>query len=191
MRKLCILIIFDIQLSLFAVKNASIIVKDVLFKNFLYIKNVMDKVKELYNIDIKENEIRYLDNALLAILLKDKTSGKNLIWATDTYAWRGIGFEPQDFITIKSITGLHGNIIKPRTEKSQKEQRQRIKNKAEVFTPSWVCNRQNNLVDNAWFGRENIFNIETVNGWQTKTEKVLFPDTVFVRIRQVHPGRKG
>ncbi len=135
----------------------------------------MDKVKELYNIDIKENTIRHLDDALLAILLKDKSSGKTLIWATDTYAWRGVGFEPQDYITAKAITGLRGNIIKPRTEKSQKEQRQRIKNKAEVFTPSWVCNRQNNLVDNAWFDRDNVFNIETAQGWQTNSDKIVFP----------------
>ncbi len=135
----------------------------------------MDKVKEIYDIDIKENAIRHLDNALLAILLKDKSSGQNLIWATDTYAWRGIGFDPQDYITVKAITGLRGNIIKPRTEKSQKEQRQRIKNKAEVFTPSWVCNRQNNLVDNAWFGRVNVFNIETAQGWQTNRDKIAFP----------------
>ena len=41
----------------------------------------MDAIKELYNIDIKENYIRDLDAALLAILIKDKSSGKNIIWA--------------------------------------------------------------------------------------------------------------
>lgn len=136
----------------------------------------MDKVKEIYDIDIKENAIWHLDNTLLAILLKDKSSGQNLIWGTDTYAWRGSKFEPQDYITVKAITGLRGNIIKPRTEKSQKEQRQRIKNKAEVFTPSWVCNKQNNLIDSAWFDRENVFNTEIENGWQTVSGKIIFPN---------------
>lgn len=136
----------------------------------------MDTIKELYNIDIKENYIRDLDEALLAILLKDKSSGKNIIWATDTYVSRGIGFRPQDEITLKAITGIYGNIIKPRTEKSKKEQQQRIKNKAEVFTPSWVCNKQNNLVDNAWFGRENVFNTESEKGWTTNTDKIVFPE---------------
>lgn len=136
----------------------------------------MDILKELYNIDIKENYIRDLDEALLAILLKDKSSGENLIWATDTYASRGFGFRPQDHITLKAITGIYGNVIKPRTEKSKKEQQQRIKNKAEVFTPSWVCNKQNNLVDNAWFGRENVFNIESEKGWTATAEKVLFSE---------------
>ena len=41
----------------------------------------MDKIKELYNIDIKENFIKHLDDALLSILLKDRSSSKNLIWA--------------------------------------------------------------------------------------------------------------
>jgi hypothetical protein len=31
---------------------------------------------------------------------------------------------------------------------------------AEVFTPSWICNAQNNLIDNTWFGRDNVFNKE-------------------------------
>lgn len=136
----------------------------------------MNVIKELCNIDIKENYIRDLDGALLAILLKDKSSGENLIWATDTYISRGVGFGPQDYITQKVITGIYGNVIKPRTEKSKKEQQQRIKNKAEVFTPSWVCNKQNNLVDSTWFGRENVFNIETEKGWTTNHDKIVFPE---------------
>lgn len=146
----------------------------------LYIQNkatTMDLIQEQNVVDIKENYIKHLDDALLSILLKDKTSGKNLIWATDTYAWRGIGFDPQDYITVKAITGKCGNVIKPRTEKSKKEQQQRIKNKAEVFTPSWVCNKQNNLVDNAWFGRENVFNSETEKGWTPTLEKIIFSET--------------
>ena len=38
-----------------------------------------------YKIDIKENYIYQLDAKLLAILLLDKSSGKNIIWATDNY----------------------------------------------------------------------------------------------------------
>lgn len=136
----------------------------------------MDKIQELYNIDIKENFIKHLDDALLSILLKDRSSGKNLIWATDTYISHGVGFGSQDYIAQTQITGKRGSIIKPRTEKSKKEQQQRIKNKAEVFTPSWVCNRQNNLIDNAWFGRENVFNTETEKGWTINPDKVSFPE---------------
>lgn len=41
----------------------------------------MDKTQ----IDIKENYLYRLDHELLAILLKDRSSGKNTIWATDNY----------------------------------------------------------------------------------------------------------
>lgn len=136
----------------------------------------MDLIREQNATDVKENYIKHLNNALLSILLKDKTSGKNLIWATDTYAWRGRGFGPQDHITTKAVTGKRGNVIKPRTEKSKTEKQQRIKNNAEVFTPAWICNKQNNLVDNAWFGRENVFNTEIGKEWITATDKILFPE---------------
>ena len=33
-----------------------------------------------------------------------------------------------------------------------------------MFTPSWVCNAQNNLIDDAWFGRKGVFNEEITKG---------------------------
>ena len=126
-------------------------------------------------IDIKENYIYRLDNELMTILLRDKSSGKNIIWATDNYSSRGFGYQSYDYITIEAITGYHGNIIKPRSEKSKKEQTDRIRDKAEVFTPSWICNKQNNLVDNAWFGTDFVFNAETEKTWIATTEPIVFP----------------
>mgnify|MGYP003298893635 CR=1 FL=1 len=75
---------------------------------------------EKNKIDIKENYIYRLDNELLTILLRDRSSGKNIIWATDNYSSRGCGYQSYDYITVEAITGYHGNIIKPRTEKSKK-----------------------------------------------------------------------
>jgi hypothetical protein len=51
---------------------------------------------------------------------------------------------------------------------------------AEVFTPSWICNAQNNLVDNSWFGKEGVFNKEIVlknktKSWETTKDKIIFP----------------
>ncbi len=125
-------------------------------------------------VDIKENYIYSLNDTILNILLKDRSSRKNIIWATDNYRDFGQGYQEDDYITIKSITGKNGEVIKPRIEKTKEEQINRIRNKAEVFTPSHVCNKQNNLIDNEWFGRQNIFNIETENGWFTVEEKVKF-----------------
>ena len=130
---------------------------------------------EKNKIDIKENYIYNLDVELLKILLKDRSSNKNIIWATDNYSSHGCGYQSCDYITVEAITGYHRSIIKPRTEKSKKEQTDRIRNKAEVFTPSWICNKQNNLVDNAWFGTDFVFNEETDKTWIATTEPIVFP----------------
>lgn len=131
---------------------------------------------EMNRVDIKENGIHSLDSKILRFLLKDKTTRKNIIWATEEYARYGGGYGFGDEITIASITGMYGTVIRPRIEKNKAEQSLRSKDKAEVFTPSWVCNKQNNLVDNAWFGRENVFNVETDRGWRTNTETIIFPE---------------
>lgn len=126
-------------------------------------------------IDIKENYVYKLDNELLEILLKDRSSKKNIIWATDNYAYKGFGYQSSDEISIMTITGHKGGVVKPRTEKSKEEKVDRIRNKAEVFTPSWLCNKQNNLVDNAWFGTDPVFNEEKDKTWIATTEPIAFP----------------
>ena len=128
------------------------------------------------NIDIKENDLLKIDRSLLEILLKDKTSGKNIIWATDNYSKYGELYTSDKEIKIELITGEHGGIIKPRTKKSKEEQQKRVRQKAEVFTPSWVCNLQNNLVDEVWFGRKDVFNAQKEHLWETTKEKIQFSD---------------
>ena len=106
-------------------------------------------------------------------LLKDKTTKQNIIFATDIYENLGIDAKRQ-------LTGelLLGNSfcenIRPRVEKSLEEQAERTKKKAEVFTPSWICNKMNNHCDTEWFGRENVFNYETDKGWKVNGEPVKF-----------------
>ena len=124
--------------------------------------------------DIKENDLLKIDRSLLEILLQDKTTGKNIIWATDNYAKLGNGFAFKNEITIELITGERGGVIKPRTQKSKQEQQQRVRQKAEVFTPSWVCNMQNNLADEAWFGCKDVFNREKEKSWETTGWKIKF-----------------
>ena len=57
------------------------------------------------NIDIKENYIYQLDSKLLAILRMDKSSGKNIIWATDNYAERGLVYKQVEFISLIKTDG--------------------------------------------------------------------------------------
>jgi len=135
-------------------------------------KDLEKLISSKEKIDVKENTILKLDSELLSILLKDQTTNKNIIWATDNYD--KYGYKSNSNITITSITGKYGNVIKPRTEKNKEEQQSRIKDKAEVFTPSWVCNKQNNLVDEAWFGYKDVFNIEKDKTWTSTKEKIDF-----------------
>ena len=121
-----------------------------------------------------ENGMQNLNLDILSVLLLDKTTKKNIIWATEGYASLGEGYGFSDEITIEAITGRNKAILKPRNEKTREERDSRSKDKAEVFTPSWICNKQNNLVDAAWFGRNDVFNQENDLGWTTTTEKVAF-----------------
>ena len=43
---------------------------------------------------------------VLAVLLKDRTTGHNLIWATDDYAERGDGFAANDEMRVKQIVDV-------------------------------------------------------------------------------------
>ena len=74
---------------------------------------------------------------LLSLLLKDKTTGENIIWATDMHS---------SFMDEEDIL-LHSEAIRPRVEKSLDEQATRTKKKAEVFTPTWVYSRMNDNLD--------------------------------------------
>ena len=125
--------------------------------------------------DIDINEKYLLDNypEILDLLLIDNTTKKNIIWATDSYKRRGYYFN--DNMTPYVIGSK--NFIKPRSQKSRKEQSKRSKDNAEVFTPSWICNKQNNLIDEAWFGTSDVFNKELEdNTWITNTNKIVFPE---------------
>ena len=134
-------------------------------------------------IDILEDDILELSPLLLKTLLKDQSvsiyQGKetNIFWATNDYAELGAGFGYYDQIAPEKITGKYGTIIQPRIKKSREIQQKRIADKAEVFTPIWICNKQNNLIDSAWFGRENVFNIETNDRiWITNESPIEFSD---------------
>lgn len=127
-------------------------------------------------VDVKENSLLEFDYELLSILLKDNTTNKNLIWGTDNYISHGDGYSHNNEIMIEQITGRNGQIIKPRTKKSKYEQGKRVREKAEVFTPSWVCNKQNNLIDEKWFQQTNVFNKETENGWISNKCKIKIPE---------------
>lgn len=128
-------------------------------------------------IDILENEILEKYPEVLDILLVDQTTQKNIIWATSNYEDLGESYLESNQIQSEYITGINGNVIMPRVQKDQILQHSRVKKMAEVFTPSWICNAQNNLIDNAWFERKNVFNKEITDEkkWKTNQTKIEFP----------------
>ncbi|MCD8070116.1 MAG: hypothetical protein LUE08_01860 [Akkermansiaceae bacterium] len=128
---------------------------------------------------------------LLPLLLEDHAAGANIFWATADYEHLGKGYEYASPITPELITGK--NIIMPRVRKARGTQRGRSRSMAEVFTPAWICNIQNNLIDNFWFGSEEqdnpigdasseIIKIESTfnrgfeGGWEPSPGKIRFPE---------------
>lgn len=112
---------------------------------------------------------------ILETLLQDRTTGRNIIWADNEYEALGEGYMGDDKITVEKITGLSSGVIKPRIAKEQEHQSKRTKSRAEVFTPSWLCNQMNNDIDAAWFGARDVYNIEDNQAWHTGQEPIIFP----------------
>lgn len=123
------------------------------------------------HIDFNETQT---NKKIMSILLSDHTTHKNIMWCTDDYLRFGSNYAFDSEILLETITGKNQDIIKPRISKLNSEQKQRSKDMAEVFTPSWICNKQNNLIDNEWFGFIGAFNHEFGKTWKI-TEKVIFP----------------
>ena len=98
------------------------------------------------SIDIREDYLLKKD-CLLKLLLQDKTTGNNILWATDSYQKEGNKFAPLAPITSDLVTGKNGSLIQPRAAKSKEEQLVRTREKAEVFTPLSVVKQMNDACD--------------------------------------------
>lgn len=125
----------------------------------------MDKLIDLNTYPVSEN---------LKALLKDKTTKKNIIFATSVYSSKGTPIKETEQITEEILKGFTQYEIQPRVLKNKEQQQERTRAKAEVFTPSWICNKMNNHCDEEWFGRKNVFNTEQEQGWLVNIEKVKF-----------------
>ena len=133
-------------------------------------------------IDILENELIEKYPHVLDTLLLDHTTQQNIFWATDNYEHIGEKYSFHSQILPDLIAGDYGSIIMPRVHKDKLLQQSRSKEMAEVFTPSWICNAQNNLIDNTWFGSKSVFNTEILSKdgnktWKVNNEKISFPNS--------------
>ena len=122
-------------------------------------------------IDLDSLQIR----SVLPILLRDRTTGQNIIWATDTYEAYGKEYGAREPIRAALVTGEYGGILQPRIAKAVSAQADRTKKHAEVFTPAWICNRMVNHLDEVWFGRQDVFNASEGRNWTPTKSPVAFP----------------
>lgn len=116
---------------------------------FLYSHHANVRSLEEHRQKVKESKFLKPDNDDLFGAFADgnklekpepKFTQSRVIWGTDNYESKGASYKFS-----KNVNDL--SIIVPRVDKSKAEQKKRSKEKAEVFTPSWVCNVQNNLID--------------------------------------------
>ncbi len=111
----------------------------------------------------------------LEILLQNKSTQKNIIWATDPPEGLLEQCSDKSEITISQLKRSSFEVILPRMMKHTDAQQERTKKKGEVFTPSWICNLMNNLLDAKWFGKADVFNHQEGETWITNQEKITFP----------------
>ena len=102
----------------------------------------------------ERNSIREKFPKILDILLLDRTrsttrSHQNIIWANSNYRSKGKAYSQTSQIKSSLITGKMKDVIKSRAFKSKDIQKARTKQKAEVFTPTWVIKQQIDEVSTA------------------------------------------
>ena len=108
--------------------------------------------------NIQDDIIRLHGLGVLDMLLVDKTTGHNILWTTDAYAERGTQYEATAEITSDLITGEENiGIIRTRARKAFEQQSARTRQRAEVFTPLWLCKKMCDYLDEVWFRRKDGF----------------------------------
>ena len=118
--------------------------------------------------------------AVLPILLQDKSTKRNVIWATDPPEALRDETDDKSEITIPQLQQMGYEAILPRMMKQADTQQERTRKKGEVFSPAWVCNKMNNALDTDWFGPDapkNLFTEELPQSWQTTPGPVLFDES--------------
>ena len=122
-------------------------------------------------INIQDDILKLHAAGLLERLLADKTTGRNIMWATDAYAKHGPDYGRDEPITPALITGERSDIIKTRARKAMEQQSERTRRRGEVFTPLWVCAKMCDYADEMWFGRAAGFHRTDEQGHIRFTQK--------------------
>ena len=89
-------------------------------------------------------------DSLLRTLLKDKTTQRNIVWASPSYEGMGKSFCNDQPIRRNLLVGKHQAIVQPRVAKHARKQEQRTRSSGEVFTPPWLVDKQVSAVLEEW-----------------------------------------
>ena len=89
-------------------------------------------------------------DSLLKILLKDKMTQRNIVWASQSYEGMGKAFCSDQPIRQSLLVGKHQSIIQPRVAKHARKQELRTRSSGEVFTPPWLVDKQVSAVLGEW-----------------------------------------
>ena len=112
---------------------------------------------------------------VLPILLKDKTMKRNIIWATASYASMGEYYADSAQMTLNALRNMGTGGIQPRILKAQEEQQKRTRAHGEVQTPAWLCCQMNDYLDEAWFGKKDVFGVLEDRTWTSAEVPIIFP----------------
>ncbi len=108
-------------------------------------------VEHVSTVSIPKDIERYLGLGVLDVLLADRSTEQNIIWATSAYEKLGDGFGEYDQIKIDQITGEHAELIKRRAQKDKDQKTALTRVHAEVFTPTWICKLMIDQADDEWY----------------------------------------
>lgn len=116
-----------------------------------------EKVGACLGIDIGLDIQWLYSKGLLDRLLKDKTTGHNILWATDAYSALGMRYGYDEPLSPALITGANAGVIQARAQKGQARRDKRTRQRGEVCTPLWVVKKMVNYADEVWFGAPGRF----------------------------------
>lgn len=101
-------------------------------------------------LNIQDDILKLHALGLLDRLLTDKTTGRRIMWATDAYDAIGPRYGRNEEIAPELITGPNAGIIKTRARKELEQQSSRTRQRGEVSTPLWVCEKMCDHADEMW-----------------------------------------
>lgn len=115
-------------------------------------------------VSIPEELNRYALMGILPILLADRSTGGNIVWATHAYGDLGDGYGAIEEMRPKLVSGSHAGVIRRRAQKDKEEQCLLTRHHAEVFTPVRICAMMIDYADSAWMASNDIQRLE--DDWQ-------------------------